>query len=592
MLPLHPNCEEVIRRLFLPMVQNTFYIRCLAVVLLACCSLSMRAQEGIVEHEANKYMIHVERLNPDPEMTLLDVLHMCPELMSSDGKTLSDSYVLSVDDIFLSVVYDPLLEGIKACDLSEVTVCTYGTVNNATDGTVGSIDLTFREGKGLTGKLALNGSTYGNGQLYADIANQGEKVTVRGFAQGKLQYGQVDGQSGVDITSRNGVENAMVFVDWNMSDDDVLKMKLSQGFNESRDKTYDVQKGDQDVELDRQRWGELAASFEHTLNEQGAGLYFETGLGFANNSLMDVQTVLGSWIAECSVPFLNQALSLTAGYEGGYTNLWYMDTRREQYLYNDLYAQLDFKKGPWVISVGDRFRHNTFWDKHYDEDNEKLWSHNRNDHAFHAIVGYQKGRHFLQGVFSRTFVNPLVSDFHTYLDDGPVQHETNYKTNLAWRSELRYTYQTERIVATGSVTHTLLSDMPTPDESLLGLGASVTWHQGALRLTAGANVYHLRIDYDETVNNTFYALKLVPTLLLGKGFRLSSVLIYNSKKEVYDMDAHLYASVKLNKDLGKRCNVFADFHDLAGQPTGEPYLLRQSFNNRALTIGLTYYPWR
>ena len=142
------------------------------------------------------------------------------------------------------------------------------------------------------------------------------------------------------------------------------------------------------------------------------------------------------------------------------------------------------------------------------------------------------------------------------------------------------------------MTHTLLSDMPTPDESLLGLGASVTWHQGALRLTAGANLYHLHFDDDDMDNNTFYALKLAPTLLLGKGFRLSSVLIYNSKKEAYGMDAHLFASVKLNKDLGKRCNVFADFHDLAGQPTGEPYLLRQSFNNRALTIGLTYYPWR
>ena len=592
MLPLHPNCEEVIRRFFLPMIQNTVYIRFLAGVLLACCSLSMRAQEGIIEHEANKYIIHVEALNPDPEMTLLDVLHICPELMSSDGKTLSDSYVLSVDDIFLSVVYDPLLEGIKACDLSEVTVCTYGTVNNATDGTTGSIDLTFREGKGLTGKLALNGSTYGNGQLYADFANEGEKVTVRAFAQGKLQYGKVDGQSGVDITSRNGVENAMVFVDWNMSDDDVLKMKLSQGFNEYQDKVYDNNRGDQDVELGRQRWGELAASFDHTLNEQGAGLYFETGLSFANNSFLDVQTVLGSWIAEYSMPFMNESLWLTAGYEGGYMNLWYMDLRREQNLYNDLYVQLDFKKGPWILSVGDRFRHNTFWDKHYNEDIEKLWSHNRNDHAFHAIVGYQKGRHFLQGVFSRTFFNPLVSDFHTYLADGPMEHETNYKTNLAWRSELRYTYQTGRIVATGSVTHTLLSDMPTPDESLLGLGASVTWHQGALRLTAGANLYHLHFDDDDMDNNTFYALKLAPTVLLGKGFRLSSVLIYNSKKEAYGMDAHLFASVKLNKDLGKRCNVFADFHDLAGQPTGEPYLLRQSFNNRALTIGLTYYPWR
>ena len=70
-------------------------------------------------------------------------------------------------------------------------------------------------------------------------------------------------------------------------------------------------------------------------------------------------------------------------------------------------------------------------------------------------------------------------------------------------------------------------------------------------------MYHLHISYDNTVNETFYTLKLAPTLLLGKGFRLSSVLIYNSKIEAYGQHAHLYASVKINKDLGKRCNVFA-----------------------------------
>ena len=564
----------------------------LTVTIWACSLLTARGQEGIIEHEGNKYIIHVDQLNPDSEMTLLDVLHICPELMSNDGKTLSDSYVLSVDDIFLSVDYVPLLEGIKACDLSEVTVCTYGSVNNATDGTTGSIDLTFREGKGLTGKLALNGSTYGNGQVYADFASGGEKVAVRAFAQTNLQYGQVGVQSGGHITSRNGVENAMVFMDWNMTDDDVLKLKLSQGYNEYQDKLCNVNDVDKDVEFSRQRWGELVASFDHTLNEQGASLYFETGLAYVNNSLLDLQTVVGSWIAECSVPFMNRSLWMTAGYEGGYMNFWYMDLRREQNLYNDLYVQLNFKKGPWILSVGDRFRHNTFWDKHYDEGDGSLWSHNRNDHALHATVGYQKGRHFLQGVFSRSFFNPFASDFHAYIDEGPVQHITDYKTNLAWRSEARYTYQTNRLVATGSVTHTLLSDLPTPNESLIGLGATVTWHQGVLRLTAGANVYHLHISYDNAVNNTFYTLKLAPTLLLGKGFRLSSTLIYNSKIEAYNQHAHLYASVKMNKDLGKHCNVFADFHDIAGQLTGESYSLRQSFNNRALTIGLTIYPWR
>ena len=78
---------------------------------MVCCSLPVRAQEEVIEHEGNKYTIHVEQLNPDAEMTLLDVLHFCPELMSSDGKTMTANYLLSVDDIMLSVDYEPLLSG-------------------------------------------------------------------------------------------------------------------------------------------------------------------------------------------------------------------------------------------------------------------------------------------------------------------------------------------------------------------------------------------------------------------------------------------------------------------------------------------------
>ena len=196
----------------------------LSVVLMACCALSAWGQEEIIEHEGNKYIIHVERLSPDKDMTLLDVLHICPELMSSDGKTLTADYLLSVDDILLSVDYEPLLEGIKASELSEVIVCTYGAVNNATDGITGSIDLQFREGKGLKGKLELSGSTYGNGQLFADIANSGENVTVRAFAQTKLQYSHVDDMPKSSITSRNGVENLMVFVDWQATDADLFEI--------------------------------------------------------------------------------------------------------------------------------------------------------------------------------------------------------------------------------------------------------------------------------------------------------------------------------------------------------------------------------
>ena len=571
-------------------------------VLLACCSIPMRAQDEIIEHEGNKYIIHVELLNPDSEMTLMDVLHMCPELMSNDGKSITAEYLLSVDDIMLSIDYDdimlsidyePLLENIKACELSQVIVCTYGSVDNAMDGTTGSIDLQFKEGsKGVAGKLALNGSTYGNGKLYADIASTGDKVTVRGFAQTNLQYGKAESLSGTTVTSRNGMENAMLFVDWQATDDDVVKFKLSQGYGEQKDRLYNLD----NIEImpSRQRWGEIVATYERNLNEQGAGLYFEAGMNYSNNNLESVKERMATpwWIAECSFPLLKQALTITAGYEGGYTNGWYRGINREQYLYNDLYVQLNYKKGPWIITLGDRFRHNTFWNKPYDKGEESLWSHNRNDHALIASVGYHKGHHAIQGIFNRSFFNPVVSAFIDYLIEDHTQYNTDYKTQYAWRSELRYTYQTERMVVTGSATHTLLTDLPTPNQSLTGLGASVTWNKGSFRLTGGANVYHQHIKLDESNNDTFFTLKFAPTLLLGNGFRLSSVLLFNSKKDYFEQHAHLYASVKVNKDLGRRCNVFADFHDIAGQPETTTLLLMQSYKNRALTIGLTYYPWR
>lgn len=326
----------------------------LLIAILGSCISKMSAQDEIIEHEGNKYIIKFWKLNPDSEMTLMDVLHMCPELISDDGRKLTANYVLSVDDIMLSVDFEPMLEGIKACDLHQVIVCTYGAVNNAMDGTSGSIDLQFKEeSKDLYGKLALNGSTYGNGKAYADITSKSENFTLRAFAQTNLQYGKAN-TSETEITSRNGIENAMVFMDWQLTEKDLLKFKLSQGYGEQNDRLHN--NGSTDDILSRQRWGELVATYERTLNEQEAGLYFEAGMNYTNSTLGDVKerNAWPWWIAECSIPFFNQTLWMTAGYEGGYSNVWYQDINREQYLNNDLYVQFDYKKGPWIITLGDR----------------------------------------------------------------------------------------------------------------------------------------------------------------------------------------------------------------------------------------------
>lgn len=569
----------------------------LLTTILVCCTSKVSAQDEIIEHQGNKYIINVEKLNPDSEMTLLDVLHICPEFISSDGKDITANYLLSVDDIMLSVDNKPLLEGIKACELSQVIVCNYAAVNNALEGTMGSIDLQFKEGsKGLDGKISLSGSTYGNGRIYADMTSTGENVTVRGFAQTSLYYGKVDALSDVtSITSRSTVENAMVLVNWDLSERDVMRFKFQQGFSDIKSRTFSNE--NQYIWPTYERWGALSAVYERTLNDKDAVLYIEADMSYSNISdeIYKMRSAVPTLIAEFTVPFSDD-LSMIAGWEMDYANNWIIGLRREQLLNNDFYVQFDYNHGPWVFSLGDRFRINNFWNKILNTDDRSTWSYHRNEHALHASIGYRHQGHFVQGTFSRSYMNPLIEDFFYLGDDKPDIYQTEFKTNLAWRAEARYNYQTSNTVLTSSLLHTWLTDRLMPNEYLTGLRTSATWHNGPVRLTVGANFYHRHISSTpemEAVYNNFYQLKLAPTWMIGKGFRLSSVLLYNSRqKNYYEQHPHLYASIKVNKDLGRRCNVFADFHDIAGQPTGLTDDLLQSYKNRALTIGLTYYPFR
>ena len=71
----------------------------------------------------------------------------------------------------------------------------------------------------------------------------------------------------------------MFFLDWQITDDDLLKFKLSQGYGEQKDRL--TNNGETESLPSRQRWGEFVATYERNLNEQGAGLYFEAGMNYS-----------------------------------------------------------------------------------------------------------------------------------------------------------------------------------------------------------------------------------------------------------------------------------------------------------------------
>jgi hypothetical protein len=166
---------------------------------------------------------------------------------------------------------------------------------------------------------------------------------------------------------------------------------------------------------------------------------------------------------------------------------------------------------------------------------------------------------------------------------------------LAHQGVVRYSYQQKNLVFHSSVENTWYNHYYGTDYQMFGFRNSIYWKTGVWELTIGANYYHQHLDATDqnpSEHDNFVTLKLAPVVLLPYDIRLSSTLLYSSRRTMDDKHAHLFATVKVNKQLGKRCNVFAEFHDMAGYTKGYWMQLANLYQNRALSIGATIYPFR
>ncbi len=559
--------------------------------------------DDIIEHRGDRYVIHVEALNPDSEMTLLDVLHLCPELISYDGKNITNDYRLRINNTHLSVDWETALENIKASELKYVQICNYTSAAKGVNGGGGVIDIYYKPQEGTSGKVAIEGSTYGNGKLYTDITSKvSPNLTLTGYAMTNQQYTKGYPTDGGTFKSRSTSEAAHLLIDWNISKNDNLKIKLYQQFIDYKHKITNITNTTSAFPTIN-RYGDMVITYERTVNDNGALWIVEGGADYSSIS-SNIDEVFGSntnarresapyFFTEINYPVLNNDLWIMFGWEIDYDNIWYRGVSREQLMLNNIYLQLDYSHGPWVFTLGDRFRHMNYWNRLAIPNDNDLWAHNRNNHGFVASAGYKTNGHFIQAAFDRDHYLPFVEDFFGdgEIVNGKRTYNTAYKTNLVWRAEARYTYQNKNFVFFGNVLHTWMNDLPTPNQQTTAIRTSATWNKGPLRLTAGVNYYHTHINATATEGgryDNYYTLKLAPTLLLGKGFRVSSVLLYSSRTKILDTHPHLYSSVKVNKDFGRHINVFADFHDLAGMPTMRAEEMSGTYNKRALTVGMTY----
>ena len=576
------------------------YLRgCILLLVLGMGGVAAHAADDadIIEFQGDRYVIHVDRMRPDSEMTLLDVLNTCPEYFSVNGKKIDLNYTLRVDNIDVVVDLESFLTHVKAREIDRIQICSNSSVAKAVGGTKGVIDIYYRNDVKSDGKAALAGSTYGNGTVYADVTNRSERLTVQGYAMARTSYGKAYPTDVCRMTDRALAENLHLNVDWKMSGRDRLIVKAFQQFENSKQKLYNPDFTEAHPYYNRLL--DLVLSYSHTF-ENDAILFAEIGNTYTRTSAdhAEVGDNYPYGFVEFNTPLLTPGLWLMLGAELDYENCWNIGQNREQHVVGDLYAQFDYTHGPWVLTLGDRYRMMSYWERQYNTEDQSLWRHHRNNHTYLASVGYKAGRHFLQTLFARRFYIPEVSDF--LVDETqPVTLQRydagGYSTRLVHQGVARYSYQQNRFFLHTSVEGNWYSHLPGPNRVEVGFRNSVYWKTGAWEFTLGANYYYRHLNASagtSSDHDNYVTLKAAPVLHLPHGFRLSSTLLYCSRRPMDDRHAHLFATVKANKQLGKQCNVFAEFHDMGGYATGRWTQLSGLCQNRALTVGVTICPFR
>lgn len=186
--------------------------------------------------------------------------------------------------------------------------------------------------------------------------------------------------------ARRGLENVHLKVDWDISERDELVVKMHQNFFDSKTR-FD---GDEVPAVPvMQRYWAGQAEYTRTLNEAGAELSTEGGADFlsADEDGYKQHSTGAYFNAEAGLPFLDDALNVTAGWEVDYFNTLTTGIDRQQMLFNDIYLQLEYTQGPWVLTVGDRLRVIHYWHRDYYFHNFPLW-HNRSTENKKKIVEF------------------------------------------------------------------------------------------------------------------------------------------------------------------------------------------------------------
>lgn len=560
-------------------------------------------QSAVIQHAGDRYIINVAEMELTGEESLLDVLQLCPDLITLDGNNVlggdpfSDmygKYAIRIDNQEYGLDYTTLLHHLKAREIEQIKICHNAEVMKGCSSLKRIIDINLRKSEKTTsGHMGLFGDTYGGGKVIASVLHQEDKLRILSHVEGNMQRSSDDS----NFSNHYSHEGAKVGLCWTPTERDNLEIDLFQTYTRNR-MTGNL--------ANYARNYHIQADYTHTLTNNGSSILFtlstdHIGDNGGNPSEKYHNRSDYPWgVVELAFPILSKDLWMTAGFEGGFSiekNCIANYTNHSDY--QDYYGQLDWNIGKWTFMVGDRYRIIHFNLKQIDSQDKHKHTTHDNAYTVSAAYNFTLGN-TLQGSFAHRFYNAEFGDFITA---GNQENEwTPIYTNdlnrrMAYVSELKHTFSSPNLVISSQVQN-IHQDIKNGHDNRLGIGSTLFWHTGILRLTTGFNYYwekqstleHYNYEegmqqegtYWDHLHSNYAVFKLAPQLSLAEGWRFTSNLLWSTRRHEYTLTyapANLYAEIGVYKNFGKHWALEGRFHDIAGQHTG----------NRAATIGATYY---
>ena len=236
-----------------------------------------------IEHIGDRYIMHVSEMDLTGEESLLDVLMMCPDVLTMDGNNiiggdpfanLYGKFVIRIDNQEYGLDYATLLHHCKAREIESIKVCQNSEVMKGCSSLKKVIDITLRKGEnGVSGRVGLFGDTYGGGKGIVSVLSQQDKLRILSHVEGNMQrtsnsdLGSFAG-GGPSLINHYSHEGAKMNILWTPTEKDMLEVDAMQTYTRNHITG---------TPADYVRAYHLQADYTRLLGEKGASILFTLG---------------------------------------------------------------------------------------------------------------------------------------------------------------------------------------------------------------------------------------------------------------------------------------------------------------------------